>query len=467
MIYCEIESKRVERLIFYTMPCNYFKQHKFHRVLAIALISCCLACMGSNNENSPEQRSPNIIIIMADDLGYNDLGCYSNDSLSTPNIDRLARGGIKFLDFHSNGTVCSPTRASLLTGKYPQKTGISGVVTAKNHRSVGMSLSEITIADYLGELGYATGISGKWHVGYDTAFSPINQGFDYFSGFVSGNIDYHTHYDQENHFDWWNGKTLMKQSGYATDLITEHAIDFINQNTNNPFFLYVAHGAPHYPYQGRKSKGFRGPLWNGDREMGDVPESKDIYREMIEVMDEGIGKLLSALDEKGILKNTFIFFLSDNGASSMGSNHPLRGYKSQVWEGGHRVPAIAYWEGRIKPSTNHSLLMGMDIFPTLQDMVKSEAPVKSEIDGTSFYPVLTGESLKKREPVFWKYKNRTAARKGMWKLVRNGDKYYLFNLEDDVGEENNLIDQLPEKFNEMKLLLEMWEKEMSNFPEIT
>lgn len=196
---------------------------------------------------------PNIIVILTDDMGYGDLACYGNKRTKTPYLDKLAQGGIRFLDFHSNGVVCSPTRAALLTGKYPQSVGISGVITAKSHRHVGLDTSEVLIPEVLKKLDYKTGIIGKWHLGYDTTYSPVKQGFDIFKGYTSGNVDYISHYDQENNFDWWLNTDKSHEKGYTTDLITKHSISFIEQNRNSPFFLYVGHEAPHAPYQVRES----------------------------------------------------------------------------------------------------------------------------------------------------------------------------------------------------------------------
>ena len=192
---------------------------------------------------------PNIIIIVADDLGYGDLSIFGNKNINTPNIDKLGLEGIVFTDFHSNGSVCSPTRAALLTGKYQQRVGVSGVITAKNHRDKGLSTDEITFANIAKESGYKTGIFGKWHLGYDPVYNPINQGFDEFIGFVSGNVDYHSHIDQEGYKDWWFDNELNEEVGYSTDLISKHSIDFIKKNKDENFLLYIAHESPHYPFQ--------------------------------------------------------------------------------------------------------------------------------------------------------------------------------------------------------------------------
>ncbi|MEA3476736.1 MAG: sulfatase-like hydrolase/transferase [Bacteroidota bacterium] len=198
-----------------------------------------------------EERKPNIIIILADDYGYGDVGCYGSKRFLTPHLDALAAGGLRFTDFHSNGTVCSPTRAALLTGRYQQRTGINGVVTAAGHRHTGLDLEETTFAEVLKSEGYVTALFGKWHLGYLPDYNPVRQGFDEFTGYVSGNVDYHAHLDQTGMEDWWKQDELNPECGYTTDLITDHGVDFIQRHSEKPFLLYIAHEAPHYPYQGR------------------------------------------------------------------------------------------------------------------------------------------------------------------------------------------------------------------------
>ena len=279
-----------------------------------------VSCSSSVTDPPSTGEPPNLILIMADDLGYNDLGCYGNQTIATPNIDKLASGGTKFLDYHSNGVVCSPTRAALLTGRYQQRSGIEAVVTAKHHRQTGFR-DHLTLAQFLRESGYHTAIIGKWHLGYDTLFSPLNNGFDYFKGFVSGNIDYHSHIDQEGYYDWWLNKDTLQESGYSTDLITNSALAFISEHRNDPFFLYIAHEAPHYPYQGRKDSADRKVDGVFDVK-GSRTDRESAYEEMMMALDEGIGQLLVQLDKFGLLKNTLLFFCSDNGAFNRVQMHP-------------------------------------------------------------------------------------------------------------------------------------------------
>jgi arylsulfatase A-like enzyme len=430
-------------------------QTVFHKMLIVILLHLALSAC---NPQSP----PNIVLVMADDLGYGDLGCYGGEHVATPNLDKLAASGVRFLDYHSNGAVCSPTRAALMTGRYQQRSGIEGVVTAARHRHTGLSTDELTIAEFLHAKGYHTGIFGKWHLGYDTAFSPLNNGFDSFRGYVSGNIDYHSHIDQAGIFDWWLNKDTLVEEGYVTDLITEHAIEFIEEHSGSPFFLYVSHEAPHYPYQGRRDA--------ADRTMGGTfPNSgsrrdrKNAYREMIQAMDEGIGKLVSALERSGQLDNTFLFFCSDNGANSTGSNRPLKGFKGRLWEGGHRVPAIACWKGHILPDISPETILSMDLFPTIISLSGHPRPDDLEFDGIDFSQVfLSGESLPDR-PVFWRFKNQQAVRHGPWKLILDGEEVLLYNLQSDLGEENNLAERYPVTRDSLRMLLDQWALEMDQY----
>lgn len=413
-----------------------------------------------------EKKQPNIILIMADDLGYGDLGCYGSEHVQTPNIDRLADSGIRFLDYHSNGAVCSPTRAALMTGRYQQRSGIEGVVTAAGHRHTGLSTEEYTIADYLNSRGYHTGIIGKWHLGYDTAFSPINNGFNYFRGYVSGNIDYHSHIDQTGHYDWWINKDTIIEEGYVTDLVTDAAIQFIRDNRDNPFFLYVAHEAPHYPYQGREDTADR-TIGGKFPNLGSRPDTKNAYREMIEAMDEGIGQVVSHLEQSGLLENTFLFFCSDNGATNIGSNSPLKGFKGKLWEGGHRVPAIAYWKDHLEAGMNDETILSMDLFPTIISITGNELPDNLDFDGQDFSQTLfSGNALQER-PVFWRFKRQRAIRKGPWKLLVDGEEMFLYNLEADPGEGKDLKEEYPAIKDTLLVLLNQWSEEMDLYTALT
>lgn len=427
--------------------------------LIFPALSFLFSCTANEPRGEEPAGPPNFILIMADDLGYGDLSCYSNERIQTPHIDRLAAEGLKLLDFHSNGAVCSPTRAALMTGKYQQRTGVEGVITAAGHREVGLNLEEVTLAEELKKQGYACGIFGKWHLGYAPEFNPVRQGFDEFVGFVSGNVDYHAHIDQEAYLDWWRDTTIQNEEGYTTDLITQYGVDFIQAHQDEPFFLYLPHEAPHYPYQRRVDEPVRAV---GVKNLREVPADSipDIYREMVEVMDEGIGRIMQTLRATGLDQNTIVLFCSDNGANGRGNNGALRGTKGRVYEGGHRVPAIVWYPTGIKGgATSDEPILSMDILPTFLDFVDVE-PSASDVDGISFKNLLLhGEPLPERD-LFWSFRQRHAVRSGDWKLVvtgtEEGERMELFNLSEDLSEQTDLIEQYPEEARQLREKLRVW-----------
>ncbi|MBL7152407.1 MAG: sulfatase-like hydrolase/transferase [Phycisphaerae bacterium] len=396
---------------------------------------------------------------MADDLGYGEVGCFGSTRIKTPNIDALAAGGMRFTDYHSNGAVCSPTRAALLTGRYQQRCGIDYVVTAKGPaRETGMPPAEITFAEVLKAKGYVTGIFGKWHLGYNVEFNPAKQGFDEFRGYVSGNVDYHSHFDQAGIQDWWKKLEQVPEEGYVTDLITKHGIDFIERHKDEAFCLYLPHEAPHYPYQGRNDPVER----LGGGKIGKKTGGKDIpraYKEMVEVMDEGIGRVVETVRRLGLERRTFIFFCSDNGACKKGTNGPLNGFKGSLWEGGHRVPAAAYWPGRIKAgSVSDETVLGMDVFPTMASITGAKLPAGLDLDGVDLSGLLfEGKSLPERT-LFWRYRKEKAVRKGPWKLLVQGNNTRLFNLGADLGEKNDLALTKPAIVKGLEEELAEWER---------
>ncbi len=426
---------------------------------AVVIPNCSCSVVG--RAKATVER-PNIIVIMADDLGYGDIGCYGSKKIQTPNIDALARGGMKFTDYHSNCPVCSPTRAALLTGRYQQRCGIEGVIYAKGPtRQTGMALEEITFAEVLKKCGYATGIFGKWHLGYNVEFNPAKQGFDEFIGYVSGNVDYHSHIDGAGFEDWWKNCKKVPEEGYCTDLITKHGIDFIERHKDEPFCLYLPHEAPHSPYQGREdppgrlSSGGKGRKAKGD-------EISRAYKEMVEVMDEGIGRIVETVRRLGLERRTFIFFCSDNGATKNGSNGTLSGFKGSLWEGGHRVPAVAYWPGMIKAGTiTDETVLGMDLFATMASIAGAKPPAGLNLDGADLLPVLAESRKLPKRTLFWRYRKEKAVRKGPWKLLVQGDKVRLFNLEEDLGEKENLANKRPDMVKQLEDELAAWEREVS------
>ena len=428
----------------------------------VAAGAAALLCNGQAGARSRAAGKPNIILMMADDLGYGDIGCYGSTKIKTPNIDALAKGGMKFTDYHSNCPVCSPTRAALLTGRYQQRSGIEGVVYAKGPaRQTGLALEETTFAEVLKERGYATGLFGKWHLGYNVEFNPARQGFDEFRGYVSGNVDFHSHIDGAGFDDWWKNLEKVPEEGYTTDLITKHGADFIERHKDHPFCLYLPHEAPHSPYQGRNDPPER--LHGGKKgRKAKGPEITRAYKEMVEVMDEGIGRIVDTVKRLGLDRKTFIFFCSDNGATRQGSNGALSGYKGSLWEGGHRVPAVACWPGRIKPgTTTDQTVLGMDLYATMVSIAGAKLPAGLKLDGADLLGMLTEHEKLPERTLFWRYRKERAVRRGPWKLLVRDNETTLYNLDMDLGEKNDLARTKPRMLKRLENELAIWEQEVS------
>ncbi|MDZ4797406.1 MAG: sulfatase-like hydrolase/transferase [Bryobacteraceae bacterium] len=405
---------------------------------------------------------PNLVLILADDLGYGDLGCYGNARTRTPAIDSLAAGGVRFTDFHSNGAVCSPTRAALMTGRYQQRSGVDEVINATTMRDGGLPLAEVTVAEMLRDAGYTTAMFGKWHLGYDPKFHPGQQGFSEFRGYVSGNVDYFSHVDQAGFADWWHNGKPAPEDGYTTELITRHALDFIERNQTKPFFLYLAHESVHSPYQGPNDKAMR----TAGQKDAAPPEKADVsgtYTAMIEAMDDGIGRVLAKVKALPRDRETFVFFCSDNGATNKGSNGKLRGFKAQLWEGGHRVPAVAYWPGRIPAGgTSGVTALTMDLFPTLLDAAGVKAPKQRSLDGVTLLPSLRHATPLAERALFWAHGPQRAVRWKQWKLTRMPNQAaWLSDLSGDPSESKNLAAEQPAIVADLTARLERWERSVA------
>ena len=435
---------------------------------------CLLALLGTAPVVSADPARPNLVVIMADDMGYGDASCYGNTAYRTPHLDRLAAEGLKFTDFHSSGSVCSPTRAGLLTGRYQQRAGIPGVINAdpKLNRHHGLAIRELTFAEVLREAGYPTAVFGKWHLGYHKRFNPIHHGFDHFRGYVSGNVDYISHFDRMGIADWWDRDRLVPEAGYSTHLITRHAVDYIKTNADRsgkkPFCLYVAHECPHSPYQGPNDNPVRS-LGRGNLKGAGRKDIKAAYREMMTEMDKGVGAIVGALRETGIAGNTLVLFFSDNGASRNGRNGALRGNKGSVWEGGHRVPAIAWWPGTVAAGRATSVTtITLDVMPTLIELAGGRLPEGHRLDGRTLVEVLTGDRKSARRPrqrtLFWQFGKRAAVRRDDWKLVVGqlpDARVGLYNLRSDLGEQKNLAAAEPEMGKQLQAALEAWRADVA------
>jgi len=432
--------------------------------LAVLLCSAlAISTVAQTNTARPvaPTKQPNIVLILADDLGYGSLGCYGNAEVKTPHLDRLAASGVRLTDFHSNGAMCSPTRASLLTGRYPQRCAwvadeeLSPVFREQRKANPaqrwawGISTNELTLPALLRQVGYRTALIGKWHLGYDVKFHPMNYGFDEFRGFMGGNVDYHTHiagYGLKQ-LDWWNNREIKNEAGYSTDLLTRYATEFIARNTEKPFFLYLAHAAPHDPWQGR------------DPARKETPS--ETYKEMVEVLDESVGTVIEALRKHDLETKTLVIFCSDNGPAAprgFAANGRLQGKKGSMFEGGHRVPFIASWPGVIPAdSTSSQTVMTMDFLPTFAKLAGAAPPANHQIDGMDILPVLRSSAGDSSRILHWVFGASWAVRKGPWKLMGQGESALtLVNLEGDLAEKINLLRDQPVLVQELRKLHRQW-----------
>jgi len=429
-------------------------------------------------DNKTIQKRPNIVFIMIDDLGYGDLGCYGSKVNHTPNIDRLAKEGMIFTDYHSNGPMCTPTRAALMTGLYQHRFGkkFEGAISGKKHYDEGLSLEAVTIAEILKDAGYATGMYGKWHLGYKPPFLPADQGFDEFIGLGSGDGDHHTHIDRSGRKDWWRNNELKMEQGYSTDLITNHSINFIKAHQNKPFFLYVSHLSIHFPWQGPDDPPHReeGKDYAKDK-WGIIPDKNNVsphVKAMVESIDTGVGKIIQTLKNLNLEKNTLVIFTSDNGGYihygnshfNISSNRPLRGQKTEVYEGGHRVPFIAWWPGKIQAGAqSDEIVMTMDMFPTFTELAEANLPKDFKLDGISMVSHLFNKKALPERSVCWKMDKKRAIRKGIWKLcLINDNPPELYDLSKNIGETNNLAANNPELVNELFAEYKEWEKDVTS-----
>lgn len=387
-------------------------------------------------------RPPNIVFIMADDLGYADVSCYGRPDLSTPNIDRMAAKGVRFLQAYANSAVCSATRTALITGRYQYRLPV-GLEEPLADSDVGLPPEHPTLPSLLKKAGYGTTLVGKWHLGGLPRFGPLQSGYDHFYGFRGGGVDYYRHGGPDEKGDLWDDDTQVHQVGYLTDLIGNRAVDVVNgyAKSGRPFLISLHFNAPHSPWEApgdeAESERLRGKGTLMDFDGG----TQETYRRMIEDMDLQIGRVLQALDANGLTENTIIIFTSDNGGERFADTWPFTGRKTELLEGGLRIPAIISWPNRIPQGrTTDQVAITMDWMPTLLAAAGVASDPDFRADGTSLLPVLTQNAAPVVRKLFWRYKANAqrAARNGAYKYLKILDNTFLFNVVEDPMERANL-----------------------------
>ncbi len=417
-------------------------------------------CSGQFSGKSASAR-PNIVFILADDLGWKDVG-YHGGTIKTPNIDRLAAEGTRLEQFYVQ-PLCSPTRTGLMTGRYPMRCGLQvGVI--RPWANYGLPLEERTLAQALKEAGYTTAICGKWHLGHLNArYLPTARGFDHQYGFYNGALDYFTHL-RDGGLDWHRNDQPAREEGYTTDLLADESVRLIEKHDlSRPLFLYVPFNAVHSPLQAPES--YLAKYKHIE------PKNRRIYAAMLACMDDAIGRIVSAIEKRGMKGNTLIVFCSDNGGTGVGDNGPLRGQKAQLYEGGVRVPAFAVWPGVLKAGTVVNVpLHIVDMYPTLIKLAGGTLQQPLPLDGKDAWPTIAEGKASPHEEILLNVTPANGAiRCGDWKLVCNGaigannageqarqDVFDLFNLAEDPYERNDLSGKNPQKFEDLKRRLQFY-----------
>ena len=417
----------------------------------------------------PSSARPNIVLIMTDDAGYGDFGVYGAPDIRTPHIDSLARDGVKLTDFYANGATCSPTRAGLITGRYQQRVSMEAPLGSGGPADAerGLRVTGRSLPQLLKNAGYATELVGKWHLGWKPEYGPRAHGFDRFFGFKSGFIDHYRHTPGRSaplDADLFEDEQPVQVEGYMTDLITDRAVRAIEQARDRPFFLDVAYNAPHWPYQ-RPDQ----PSTARDRGRHLSPFDPDTstradYVAMVERVDAGVGRILAALDRRGLRRNTIVVFTNDNGGEWLSHGGPLFHRKGSVWEGGIRVPALIRWPERL-PAGRVSGQVGitMDLTASLLAAASAPVPPDARLDGIDLFPILAGTAPERPRTLFWRVdllRAQSAVRDGHWKLVIDQTRPMLFDLSRDIGERTDVIASHADVARQMRAALEAWQADV-------
>ena len=437
-------------------------RNKFFVVFIIFLIASC------SSDDSP----PNIIVIISDDQGYADVGFHGSKEIFTPNIDRIAKNGVVFSQGYVSYAVCSPSRAGLITGRYQNRFGYTrNILLAPKDSLMGLPISEQTLPEVLNNVDYKTKAIGKWHLGAHESLVPEKRGFDEFFGFLIGGHRYFPNdltlndlTEASRQMDGYitkiydNGKRVNTKK-YLTEELSDNAVKFIEDNSEDPFFLYLSYNAPHTPLQATDT--------DLERNNHIDVEKRRTYAAMVSSMDDGVGLILDKLEEKNISENTIVIFFSDNGGVewyNFSDNGPLRGIKGDFFEGGIRVPFTMQWPKKIKPGIIYNKpIIALDVFATVVSAASAEKFIKNNIDGVNLIPYINGEiNGSPHDYLFWKNpdKDIDVIRDNRYKYIRVKDDEYIFDLDNDLSEENNIISSSTPIYQKLKLKFKEWEKDM-------
>ena len=404
-----------------------------------------------------QAERPNVVFILADDLGYGDLSCYGRPDYQTPVLDQMAREGLRFTSAYAAAPVCTPTRCALATGRYPQRLAVGLTEPLKKGTAdmeIGLPPEHPTISSRLNANGYETALIGKWHLGWKPEFGPNQHGYHEFFGVLSGTADYFTHSG-----DLWENQTPVQRVGYLTDLLSERAVRFITRRHAKPFYLSLHYTAPHSPWEGPEDAAIghdahgEGPMIKGG--------SRAIFGSMVKSMDAGIGRVLNALTTAAANRNTLVILTSDNGGERYSFNWPFSFQKFDLWEGGIRVPAIVRWTGKVPAgrSTDQAIIT-MDWASTILAVTGTSPDPSYPLDGEDLWPIVTGARDVYDRTLFWRTIMHDAARVGRWKYLKTSGVEHLFDLSTDLGEKNDVRDTQSEVFERIKTQFTAWNAQM-------
>jgi arylsulfatase A-like enzyme len=435
------------------------------RLLGAAFVVFSVGVAGAQS-SSPAK--PNVVLIVADDLGYGDLSSYGAPDIKTPNLDRLAKDGVRLTDYYANAPVCTPTRAALITGRYQQRVGLERPLgtEAANWIEQGLAATGRSFPQLMKSAGYATGLIGKWHLGFKPEYHPNRHGFDYFWGYLAGYIDWYAHVRGDGAPDLWENDRALTLDGYFNDEVTKRSEKFIAEHSRSPFFLEVALGQPHWPFQSPRRASVA-PRKNSTMFMQPAdpnPGTRADYAAIVEDMDAGIGKILAAIERAGLAKNTIVIFISDNGGEFLSRNAPFFHRKDTVWEGGIRVPAILRWPGVLPAGkVSSQMAITMDLTRTILGLAGAEF-ANARLEGIDLLPLLKSSAPATDRTFFWRAvypgRQQRAVRSGPWKAILDGGAQMLFDVTRDPGERHDVAHEHPELFARLKSQIEAWEKDV-------